>query len=733
MSGDEEEANPLQELYTRAATTKRSLTRSKKDLQLGLRALQEAPSSSHFFDELIKYQAVYRERRTRVYDVYDRIEDQISDELFKKDFGKQCKDIEKDYEALEEEARVVISRHQEALADISANISQARASGGGGAGGGGPATPRWKLEASFEPKPPLKLDMGGEELANWERQFKMYYDISNLQQADITTQRAVLQNCLNTDLQVKLHEDISGILDIKAGLSLIRDEFKRRHPRVVRRHHLFSIEQKRDEYSFSETVTRLDALARDADLTDMSKDSILCHLMLRACKDDNLRAKMLEVQEADMTQLRLKEVVELYEIIQRTNNGLAEKEKVKRAKAGDSSICYRCQGRGHFASNCTVPEKSLFCQTCSEHEIPLPHSHNSFPGCKGKKKEDSNEKKEDSSEKKEETEAKEVGKGKRAKAKGWESPAGEPESSDSEDERVHARRVKTEDKTQEDVPAGEPESSDNEEDEDDPMADSGCASTEEEEEEDVYFGGNADFVQLKIRSKVAAPPETSGAPADLRSNEKGLSAVPPRGRSPAVEKAEKVPVRKKEKSVQQQRKMQCNKSACCNPRLICGIAAMVVLLLFAGFIKWINSEEETTNNVDPKVSGDNNKIDIRTDNKHEISLLHIDNLASSQRTANGLMIGGFVTILLIATLIFYNHKKTKRQRRREKARERLQMMNKIQAVEDEMINRGFMPRKKMKKAKKMKNKTKKARRSKKTDMDIEAKEEQSASSNEDSD
>ena len=63
MSGEEEEVNPLQELYTRAATTKRSLTRSKKDLQLGLRALQEAPSSSHFFDELIKYQAVYRERR----------------------------------------------------------------------------------------------------------------------------------------------------------------------------------------------------------------------------------------------------------------------------------------------------------------------------------------------------------------------------------------------------------------------------------------------------------------------------------------------------------------------------------------------------------------------------------------------------------------------------------------------------------------------------------------------
>ena len=63
-----------------------------------------------------------------------------------------------------------------------------------------------------------------------------------------------------------------------------------------------------------------------------TKDSILCHLMLRACKDDALRAKMLEVPEDDMTQIRLKEVIDLYEIIERTNKGLSEKEKAKRAK-----------------------------------------------------------------------------------------------------------------------------------------------------------------------------------------------------------------------------------------------------------------------------------------------------------------------------------------------------------------------------------------------------------------
>ena len=485
---------PVQELYTKAANAKRSLNRSKKDLQMGLKALQEVPGSSYFFDQLVHYQGVYRERRTKVYDLYDKIEDQIPSETFKKDFGKPIKDLEKDYDVLEEEARLLISRYHHEVDEMTA---RARAAGGGE---GEAAAPRWKLQSSFQPKPPLKLDMGGEELANWERQFQIYFDISNLRHADIGTQRAVLQNCLNTDLQVKLHEAISGIPDIETGLTLIREEFQRRHPRVVRQHNLFSIEQKKDEYCFSDTVTRLGALARDADLTDMTKDSILCHLMLRACKDDNLRAKMLEVAEADMTQVRLNEVIELYETIQRTNKGLGEKEKAKRAKASDSSVCFRCQGRSHFAADCTVPEKSLFCQTCSEHGIPLPHGHNTFAGCKGKKKEEP--KNEDL---KRETKKTETSKTNRAKVRDF-SPAGEPESSDSDDESVQARRVKMTTGIEDKVPAGSASSAD----EDDEMfdLDSGWASrTEEEEderendnsEEDFPFPNNADFYHVKVR------------------------------------------------------------------------------------------------------------------------------------------------------------------------------------------------------------------------------------------
>ena len=455
MSGEEEEVNPLQELYTKAANAKRALTRSKKDLQLSLKALHEAQSSNHFFEELVRYQKIYRERRSKVFDIYDRIEDQVSDELFKKDFGKKVQEIEKDYDALEEEARVAISEHHTAMETISAAISGARAGGSGG--GDIPSTPRFKLEPSFEPKPPLKLDMGGEELANWERQFKMYFDISNLKHADIGTQRAVLQNCLHTDLQVKLHDGISGILDIKSGLALIRDEFKKRNPRVVRRHHLFDIEQRKDEYNFSDCVTRLDALARDADLTDMTKDAILCHLMLRACKNDDLRTEMMKVPEAEMTTLRLKEVIELFETIQRTNKGLNNKAKVNRTKGEEGNLCFKCQEKNanHIAATCPVDPKSLYCRNCAQAGIKPPHQHNTFASCQGKKpdKPDKGKKK---FKKKEEAKAKEVkedakdeshkdAKSRRTQAR-EKSPAGNPDSSESSDDEevpARARQVKS--------------------------------------------------------------------------------------------------------------------------------------------------------------------------------------------------------------------------------------------------------------------------------------------------
>ena len=247
MSSEDEDGVDLPRLYKKAANSKRALTRVKKEYENALRALTEASSSQYFFDELIKVQTTYKAKRKAVLNIYDTIEDEISPEKFNQDFGRQSADIEKDFDGLEEQARVAISAYHNAVTAISANISQARSSASRGGGVvGSPSVPSWKLQTSFEPKPSLKLDMSAEECQNWERQFKNYYDISNLKHADIDTQRAVLTNCLHPDLQVKIYESLSGMTDIKEGIELIQEEIRRRNPRVVRRHHLFSFEQKKD-------------------------------------------------------------------------------------------------------------------------------------------------------------------------------------------------------------------------------------------------------------------------------------------------------------------------------------------------------------------------------------------------------------------------------------------------------------------------------------------------------
>ena len=79
----------LPKLYKKAANSKRALTRVKKEYENALKALTEANSSQFFFDELIKVQNTYKERRKAVFDIYDTIEDEVSHEKFGQDYGRQ--------------------------------------------------------------------------------------------------------------------------------------------------------------------------------------------------------------------------------------------------------------------------------------------------------------------------------------------------------------------------------------------------------------------------------------------------------------------------------------------------------------------------------------------------------------------------------------------------------------------------------------------------------------------
>ena len=197
----------------------------------------------------------------------------------------------------------------------------------------------------------------------------------------------------------------------------------------------------------------------------MSKDQILCHLMLRACQDNDLRTKLLEVEEADMTVNRLKDVIQRFEMIQTANKSLNKKEVVRRAATREGNICYRCQEKTnkHQAWNCPVDAKTLFCQICHEAGRTT-FTHNSFPTCKAKEQEAEKAKGEKSTDSTKPEDKSENPKEQKVETQRVItrdlSTAGDLESScSSDEENVEAKRVRVRDES----PAGSAHSSSSEE------------------------------------------------------------------------------------------------------------------------------------------------------------------------------------------------------------------------------------------------------------------------------
>ena len=85
--------------------------------------------------------------------------------------------------------------------------------------------------------------------------------------------------------------------------------------------------------------------------------------------------------------------------------------------------------------------------------------------------------------------------------------------------------------------------------------------------------------------------------------------------------------------------MQCNRNTA--SAICCVVVVVVVIFMIILFTGMTGDDIDNANDV----KGDNN--DIRTTNSKEVSLLHIETLASGQRVTNWTVILGFTTILFL--------------------------------------------------------------------------------------
>ena len=270
-------------------------------------------------------------------------------------------------------ARKAVEEHE---ARLNESIAVPRAGETGAVGG---TSPKWKLESSFAPKKEASSEMTMEELGVWLRTFEAYREVSRLQYTLFSVQKAAFLQCISVELQTKL--DFSHAHDIEACIELVTADFKRRNPRLVLRHQWLKVKQRKDE-NWSDFQAREYALRKNADVHDMTPDQLIAHVLMAGCTNEELLKKLLEIGEDELTEVKIRQVAEKFEVMTSTAAGLTNKGadvRVKQVKGGqgggkdmDKITCYLCRAKGHFAKECKIERK--ICRACGaiQREFTIP-------------------------------------------------------------------------------------------------------------------------------------------------------------------------------------------------------------------------------------------------------------------------------------------------------------------------------------------------------------------------
>ena len=138
-------------------------------------------------------------------------------------------------------------------------------------------------------------------------------------------------------------------------------------------------------------------------------------------------------------------------------------------------------------------------------------------------------------------------------------------------------------------------------------------------------------------------------------------------------------------------KMGCNK-------VTIAVITVVALVLIATFtyLFWPKSERMDLD-LDVNDIGDNNEI--KTVETKEVSLFHIEGLASAQRTSNWMTFIGFAILLSILGYAAFHYKFVKGPRRIRKDMEREQLLDRLHELEEILVDMGMMKKKRTKKGK----------------------------------
>ena len=306
----------LAKLATRAKT---SFTRVHNELDVRLENLKQCYTSPSFEADARQSLLSVRERYDKVMSIYDEIQSKVAEDVWEMTYSAKMTDVESKKSDSESKQASVFTAARKAIEEhemlLNASIAAPRAAEAGGA----TAAQKWKLESSFAPKQLMSSEMNMEELGIWLRSFESYREISRMQYAPFGVQKAAFLQCVAVELQTKL--DFSHAHNLETCIEIAMADFKRRNPRLVLRHKWIKVRQRKEE-KWSDFLAREQALRKNIDIHDMSADQWVAHILVAGCSNGELLKKFLEIKEDNLTEARIRQVAEQFEVMASTAEGL---------------------------------------------------------------------------------------------------------------------------------------------------------------------------------------------------------------------------------------------------------------------------------------------------------------------------------------------------------------------------------------------------------------------------
>lgn len=221
----------------------------------------------------------------------------------------------------------------------------------------------------------LQLDHTPVELANWKRRFEAFYRTSRLEVEKIEDQREYLNSCLDSVvcqiLEAKAPNRLplfSAAAQEKTCFTVLKDLWLTRYPLYQRRHAYFTTRFKGGHKSVREIpafLSQIEELGRTAEIDKMSPSAINAFRALSEIEDKELRKACWKEEDLDMTKFRLLALARVreYENFASFKSDAASTSYAREAAevrlALKDVICFTCQGKGHYSTDCPHKGKKV--------------------------------------------------------------------------------------------------------------------------------------------------------------------------------------------------------------------------------------------------------------------------------------------------------------------------------------------------------------------------------------